>query len=125
MGRAARNIDSEVILYADSRTKSMDAAIKEVERRREIQLAYNIKHGITPRNIEKSIRDRLVEEIEEDDIKQKPIDLLLELGNKEVLLPDEKERLIKRLRIEMRKAAKDLNFETAAVLRDRINILKR
>jgi len=126
MGRAARNIDSQVILYADNMTKSMDAAIKEVERRREIQIAYNKKHHITPKNVEKSIRAKLIEEIEdEDSLKEKSIDLLLALGDKEVLLPDEKERLIKQLRIEMRNAAKQLDFETATILRDRIKTLER
>jgi excinuclease ABC subunit B len=125
MGRAARNIDSEVILYADVVTKSMDAAIKEVERRRKIQLEYNEKHGITPKNIEKSIRARLVEEEKEEQIKNKSIDLLLELSDKDVLLPDEREAIVKKLRAEMKEAAKQLDFETAALLRDRIKSLEK
>lgn len=126
MGRAARNIDSQVILYADNMTKSMDAAIKEVERRRKIQTEYNHKHGITPKAIEKAIRARLYEEDEneKENARNRPIDLVLELANKEVLLPDEKEAVIKRLRKEMTDAAKQLDFETAARLRDRIRSLQ-
>lgn len=125
MGRAARNIDSQVILYADVMTGSMDSAIKEVERRREVQLAYNKKHNITPKTIEKAIRERLYEEEpEEETSRNRPIDLVLELADKDVLLPDEREKVIKRLRAEMTSAAKNLDFETAALLRDRIKSLQ-
>ncbi|HET9946551.1 MAG TPA: excinuclease ABC subunit UvrB [Patescibacteria group bacterium] len=124
MGRAARNIDSEVILYADVITKSMDFAMKEVERRREKQIAYNEKHNITPTQIEKSIRARLIEEDQSVESYAKSIDVLLEFEKKEVLLPDEKDAVIKRLRKEMQNAAKELDFETAALLRDRIRALK-
>ena len=120
MGRAARHVDAEVIMYADVVTGSMEEAVKEVERRRKIQLNYNKKHNITPRSIEKKIRARLVEEEEE---REEKLDLLMKL-QKEVILPDEKEDLIKRLTIEMREAAKDLDFETAATLRDQIKFLK-
>jgi len=120
MGRAARNIDSEVIMYADNVTGSMRAAIDEVDRRRETQIAYNKKHHITPRSIEKIIRQRMVEEIKE----KEEINYLLTLQRKEVLLPDEKEKLIKRLTKEMREAAKELDFETATILRDQINAIK-
>lgn len=121
MGRAARNMDGEVIMYADTRTGSMDSAIKEVERRRETQIAYNKKHGITPKTIIKSIRARMVEREKEEKLS---IDFLLEMGSKDVLLPDEKEAVIKKLSGEMRQAAKDLDFETATLLRDRIRLLK-
>ncbi|MDO8658333.1 MAG: excinuclease ABC subunit UvrB [Candidatus Levybacteria bacterium] len=122
MGRAARNVDSKVLMYADVVTKSMDAAIKEVERRRKIQLKYNKKHNITPKTIEKAIRAKLVEiDLKE---KEQPIDILLQMSKKEVLLPDEREKLLRRLRQEMLNAAKDLDFETAALLRDRIKFLK-
>ncbi|MCL4354117.1 excinuclease ABC subunit UvrB [Patescibacteria group bacterium] len=120
MGRAARHIDSEVIMYADTVTKSMDEAIKEVERRRKIQIAYNKKHKITPKSIIKAIRSKLVERIEEEN----KLDMLLTLSKKDVLLPDEKEDYIKRLSLEMRQAAKNLDFETATVLRDQIRRLK-
>jgi excinuclease ABC subunit B len=122
MGRAARNVDSQVIMYADEMTGSMKEAIAEVERRRNIQLEYNKKHGITPKSIEKAIRAKLVEEKVDD---EKQTNYLLTLQRKEILLPDEKEKLIKRLSAEMRNAAKDLDFETAAVLRDQIRFLKR
>lgn len=121
MGRAARNMDGEVIMYADSETGSMKAAIEEVTRRRKVQIAYNKKHGITPQTIIKSIRARMVEREKEEKLS---IDFLLEMGNKDVLLPDEKEAVIKKLSGEMRAAAKDLDFETATLLRDRIRILK-
>lgn len=122
MGRAARNVDSQVIMYADEMTGSMKEAIAEVERRRKVQLEYNKKHGITPKSIEKAIRAKLVEEKIED---EKEANYLLTLQKKEVLLPDEKEKLIKRLSAEMRNAAKELDFETAAVLRDQIKFLKK
>ncbi|MBI3070059.1 MAG: UvrB/UvrC motif-containing protein, partial [Candidatus Levybacteria bacterium] len=121
MGRAARNVDSQVIMYADNMTGSMKAAIKEVKRRRRAQLAYNKKHRITPRTIQKAIRAKLVAEKEKG---EKSLDFLLFLEQKEVLLPDEKEKLIKQLNIQMREAAKDLDFETAAILRDRIRLIK-
>lgn len=120
MGRAARNVNASVIMYADNMTGSMDSAIKEVDRRRKVQLAYNKKHKITPKSIQKSIRARLVQQ---QDVKNR-IDLMVELSNKQVLLPDEKEKLIKNLRQDMVQAAKDLDFETAALLRDRIRFLR-
>jgi len=121
MGRAARNIDSEVIMYADTVTGSMKAAIEEVDRRREVQLAYNKKHKITPKGIEKIIRTRLVEQEQ----RQEEINYLLTLSKKEVILPDEKEKIIKRLSREMKEAARELDFETATILRDQIKLLKQ
>jgi len=121
MGRAARNIDSKVIMYADTITKSMQSAIDEVERRRKIQKDYNQKHDITPKGVTKEIRARLVEVTEEA---QKSQSEILAFENKEVLLPDEREKLIKVLRIQMREAAKELDFEMAAQIRDKIKFLK-
>ena len=121
MGRAARHIGSEVILYADSITGSMSGAIEEVERRRKYQLIYNKKHGITPKSIKKEIKKKLVEKGEE---KEKTIDSLLYLNKKEVLLPDDREMLIKKLGKEMKKAALELDFETAVLLRDKIREIK-
>lgn len=123
MGRAARHIDSYIIMYADNVTKSMTNAIDEVERRRNIQLAYNKKHNVIPKGIEKKIKARLVEE---DLSKSIDVDLnyLLALSKKEVILPDEKEDLIKKFRKEMKIAAQNLNFEKAATIRDQIKSLK-
>ncbi|MDO8550053.1 MAG: excinuclease ABC subunit UvrB [Ignavibacteria bacterium] len=123
MGRAARHINSHVIMYADNKTKSMSEAIDEVERRRDIQLAYNKKHSKTPIGIQKGIRARLTEEDESKNI-DKNLNYLLNLSKKEVILPDEKEDLIKRLRKEMKEAAQNLNFEKAAMIRDQIKLLK-
>ncbi|MCL6096678.1 MAG: excinuclease ABC subunit UvrB [Patescibacteria group bacterium] len=120
MGRTARNIDSEVIMYADTVTGSMKAAIEEVKRRRETQMVYNKKHNITPIGIQKIIRTRLIEQEQ----RQEEINYLLTLSKKEVILPDEKEKLIKRLSKEMREAAKELDFETATILREQIKLLK-
>jgi excinuclease ABC subunit B len=119
MGRAARRVGAKVILYADKKTRSMKEAIEEVDRRREYQLEYNKKHGITPETIEKAIRAKLIE------LKEKNIEDLKPLMEKEVLLPDDRERLIKRLRTEMKLAAKDLDFETAVLLRDKIRYLQQ
>lgn len=123
MGRAARNINSQVIMYADHMTDSMKAAIDEVDRRRTIQLAYNKKHNITPLGIQKAIRAKLVEEeIHEEE--QRTLDFMVELGTKEVLLPDERKDVILRLRKEMKFAAERLDFETAMKIRDQIKSIE-
>lgn len=121
MGRAARHIDAGVIMYADTTTKSMQAAIDEVKRRRKVQLAYNKKHGITPIGIQKSIRAKLVDEL----LANKETTNMYDLAKKDVLLPDEKEKLLKMMRSEMKLAAQELDFETAAILRDKIKQLKQ
>ncbi|MBI4080345.1 MAG: excinuclease ABC subunit UvrB [Candidatus Levybacteria bacterium] len=122
MGRAARHTDSEVVMYADTVTKSMQEAIDEVERRRKIQLTYNKKHHITPTSIEKSIKAKLVEAEQEE--KREKVETLSYLGNKDVLLPDEKDELIKLLRTEMKAAAERLDFEAATKYRDQIRSIK-
>ncbi len=124
MGRAARNVDAQVIMYADNMTKSMEGAIEEVERRRKVQLEYNEKHGITPMTIQKAIRAKLIEEKEEKEEVQTLQNTLL-LSKKEVLLPDEREDVLKKLRKEMKLAAERLDFETAIMLRNQIKIIQK
>lgn len=120
IGRAARRVDARVIMYADKETGSMKEAIAETNRRREIQTIYNREHGITPKTIEKSLRDiseRLAEiqpeatTVEELDLTKVPKDQIT--------------RLIKDLEKAMKQAAEDLQFERAALLRDQIMELKK
>ena len=113
IGRAARNENGEVIMYADEITSSMRFALDETERRREIQQAYNEEHGITPTTIRKSVRDLIsVSEIVED------MDSDFSIENINKLSRDERRELIETLELEMRHAAKELEFEKAASLRD-------
>ncbi|MBI2031106.1 MAG: excinuclease ABC subunit UvrB [Candidatus Levybacteria bacterium] len=121
MGRAARHINSEVIMYADRKTNSIKEAIKEVQRRRRKQLKYNKAHNITPRGIVKDIKAKLVEEEKKQ---ENTAGYIPDLLNKEVILADEKENIIKKMTKDMRKAAKDLDFETASIIRDQIKIIK-
>ncbi|MBI4100211.1 excinuclease ABC subunit UvrB [Candidatus Microgenomates bacterium] len=122
MGRAARNVKGEVIMYADQITGSMQGAIAEIERRRKIQEKYNLAHKIKPESIQKPLRPRLVDRQEK--VQAIPIDLYLEKATIGTLLADDKEKLIKHLTKKMREAAKVLDFETAALIRDQIKILK-
>ncbi len=129
MGRAARHVEGQVILYADTVTGSMQRAIKEVERRRKIQVAYNKKHDITPTSIQKSIREKLVdrEKIYEEKKKiftDEVLTAAIERAGAGNMLPDDKTKLIKILNREMKEAAKNLDFEKAAVFRDQIIELK-
>lgn len=127
MGRAARHINGEVIMYADKITDSMKRAINEVERRRNIQNKYNQKMGITPQTIIKPIRTKLVDGKEEGtDIdsflsnKKKNIyDKLLDVDIKQ-LIPEDKTKLINKLTVEMKHVAEDLNFELAIAIREKI-----
>ncbi|MDV4152518.1 excinuclease ABC subunit UvrB [Clostridium sp. AL.422] len=118
IGRAARNSESRVIMYADTITKSMDKAIKETERRRKIQIEYNEQNGITPQTIIKDVRDV----IEATKVAEEKVEYKTE-NNKEVSEKDKK-KLIKKYTEEMMDAAKNLQFERAAELRDIINDLK-
>ena len=115
IGRAARNADGLVIMYADEVTDSMERAITETERRRAIQMAYNQAHGIVPRTIVKEIRDT----IEISDKAENAKAGTRRMGKKE------REAAIDRLTREMKEAAKLLNFEHAAFLRDQIDRLRR
>lgn len=120
MGRAARNSNGHVIMYADRMTDSMTKAIGETDRRRTIQQAYNEKHGITPRTIQKDIRDviRASHEAEET------ISYMEKVTKGKKLTKDEKATLLLTLEKEMKDAAKALDFERAAQLRDTILELK-
>ncbi|MGE6577547.1 excinuclease ABC subunit UvrB [Paenibacillus xylanexedens] len=112
IGRAARNSEGRVILYGDKVTDSMDKAIKETERRREIQIEYNEKHGITPQTIRKKVRDV----IEATKVAESKKDYLT--GAAEKMSKKDRQALIQRLEVEMKDAAKNLQFERAAELRD-------
>ena len=118
IGRAARNAEGHVIMYADTITDSMRAAIDETNRRREIQQAYNEAHGITPQTIKKAVRDLIsiskAAEADDEEFKKEP----------ESMDARELEKLAKELEKKMRQAAAELNFEEAAKLRDRMKEVK-
>jgi excinuclease ABC subunit B len=118
MGRAARNINGKVIMYADTITDSMRRAIEETERRRRIQMEYNKTHGIVPRSIQKSVKEvfDFVEAVSEKKVDYKAVSKNLSI--------DEIEEAIKQLEKEMYSAAAELDFERAAYLRDQIKELK-
>ncbi len=115
IGRAARNVLGKVILYADNMTNSLELAISETNRRRKLQIAYNEKHGITPQTIKKEIHDIAASMRSDHD---KTIDELLVLDT--IAYKDDPEEFIKRKREEMADAVEQLDFETAALIRDEI-----
>ena len=119
IGRAARNSEGHVIMYADHMTDSMRLAIEETNRRREIQEAYNKEHGITPQTIHKAVRDliRISKEVAQ---KEHQFD-----KDPESMEPKELEKLIGQIQKRMKKAAAELDFETAAALRDQMVELKK
>ncbi|MFD0870512.1 excinuclease ABC subunit B [Chlamydia abortus] len=119
IGRAARNSEGKVIMYADKYTDSMTKAIQETERRRAIQIAYNERHGITPQTIQKKVR----EVIEATKVAEQKADYLAEVRADKMSKKD-RAALIERLEAEMKEAAKSLQFERAAELRDAILELK-
>ncbi len=118
IGRAARNIEGRVILYADHMTKSVEYAIRETARRRTIQMEYNTKNGITPKTILKSIKD-ITETIQSE--RKKTISDLLLIDNK--MFEKDPKKFIKEKEKQMDTAVKELDFETAALLRDEIKEL--
>lgn len=115
IGRAARNSEGKVIMYADTVTGSMERAIAETNRRRELQLRYNEEHGIVPKTIIKDIRD-VIEISTKEEVKGKT--------EQKRLTKKERDDLIAKLTVQMKEAAKLLEFEHAAYLRDKINELK-
>ena len=120
VGRAARNVEGKVIMYADTVTESMRKAISETNRRRKIQIEYNEEHGITPQSIKKAVRDvieatKAAEESTEYSVRKE----------EDILSQSEAAALIERLAKEMKKAAADLQFERAAELRDKVGELKK
>lgn len=123
IGRAARNSDGKVIMYADTVTPSMRAAIDETNRRRELQKAYNDANGITPQTIKKSVRDLIeIGKKEAEASPEKRLKTAIAEGKK--LSANERKALIDELTEEMRAAAKKLEFERAAYLRDKIKNLQ-
>ena len=119
IGRAARNVNGHVIMYADTMTDSMKSAIEETERRRRIQDEYNREHGITPQSVKKEIRDliSISKKVDSKDTRMEK--------DVESMSADELIDLIKKVQKQMQKAAADLDFETAAQLRDQMIELKK
>jgi excinuclease ABC subunit B len=125
MGRASRHMLGEVVMYADRVTGSMQRAIDEVKRRRDIQIAYNNKHGVTPRQIVKPIREKLIDELVEESSKSKRAKIKLKDTDYKQLPPRELKKEIKTLEKQMKFEAEMLNFEVAAALRDQVRRLKK
>ncbi|MCR4866150.1 MAG: excinuclease ABC subunit UvrB [Lachnospiraceae bacterium] len=119
IGRAARNSEGHVIMYADSMTDSMKEAIDETNRRRAIQMKYNSEHGITPQTIQKAVRDliSITKQIEQEQLRFEK--------DPESMSRDELVKLIEKIEKQMKKAAAELDFETAAELRDKMIELKK
>jgi excinuclease ABC subunit B len=130
MGRAARHVNGKAILYADRVTGSMQRAMEETDRRRKVQLEYNVKHGVTPISIKKSVQDVM------EGARADTTDFGYKMGKKKrgaeeaapnlrMLSPEQMVREIKRLEAEMYKRARNLEFEEAARLRDAIEKMKQ
>ncbi|MBP9838541.1 MAG: UvrB/UvrC motif-containing protein, partial [Proteobacteria bacterium] len=124
IGRAARNVDGVVILYADNITRSMNEAMGETERRRVIQDDYNKAHGITPQNV-KRVEEALL--YEKQEITEQLKDIIGDISDSKQLPKDLKstQKLLRELKDEMYKLAKSLEFEKAALMRDRIKLLEQ
>jgi excinuclease ABC subunit B len=117
IGRAARNVDGKVIMYGDKMTDAMTAAIDETERRREIQMAYNEKHGITPQTIRKAVKD--IAQHGKDQAKKQ-----VKHYEDKAVPEEERKRLIRDLETQMELAAQNMEFEKAAELRDEVEVLR-
>ncbi|MEZ0234372.1 MAG: excinuclease ABC subunit UvrB [Actinomycetota bacterium] len=126
IGRAARNVDGTVLMYADQITDSMKRAISETQRRRQIQLRYNVEHGIDPTTVQRKVTDILLTLRGEGDPKATaPTKPRRQRAARPEMPTEELERLVQGLEEEMHQAAKDLRFEYAARLRDEVHDLKR
>ena len=129
MGRAARNIKGQVILYADVRTKSINLAVEEIERRRVYQTEYNKIHNIKPQNVYKPIREKIIERQEEYMVMDRPgiqyDTSFVDSIKPERLTPYDKKKITKQLEKEMKKQAEDLNFELAIKIRDKVREMKK
>jgi len=124
IGRAARNVNGRVVMYADHESDAMREAISETDRRRSIQEAWNTEHGITPTTVKKAIGDILTRETEiKREAAKTESDVLVNSHN--LLIPADRKRLIKVLEKQMAEYAETLHFEEAAVIRDRIEEIKR
>jgi excinuclease ABC subunit B len=121
MGRAARHVEGRVIMYADSITGSMQRAINEINRRRAIQEEYNHKHNITPQGIQKAIKD-ITERVKASAVTTEELPQYTAIDQ---MSNEDKTRLVDAMEKQMKKAAKNLDFEKAALLRDRIIELRR
>ena len=119
IGRAARNANGRVIMYADSITGSMERAIAETNRRRKLQNEYNVANGIVPKTIIKGVRDVIEIGSKEDEKSQKG-----KRAKEKKLSKKDKEALVEQYTAEIKRAAKQLDFERAAILRDKIKILR-
>ncbi|HUX12780.1 MAG TPA: helicase-related protein, partial [Spirochaetia bacterium] len=123
IGRAARNVNGKVIMYADRMSDAMVAAMNETDRRRAIQTAYNAENGITPQTIRKSVHDILTRR-KEDRKRNEQLTVEILESNYNVMIPQQRSALIRELEKLMLEHAKNLEFEEAAVVRDEIDRLK-
>ena len=123
IGRAARNADGRVIMYADHMSDAMAEAIKETEHRRSVQMAYNEAHGITPRTIKKAIED-IIEREKKDDEEAVKDEIRIVSSSYNLLLERDRKRYIADLTKQMTELAKNLEFEKAALIRDEIQRIK-
>ncbi|MGX8679686.1 MAG: excinuclease ABC subunit UvrB [Sphaerochaetaceae bacterium] len=124
IGRAARNVDGHVIMYADRESDAMKEAIEETQSRRAVQMKYNEEHGITPKSITKAIEDILTSEKQQSEDDEK-MELKIRSSNYNLLDPNDRKKYIKELEKQMQNAANDLEFERAAVIRDEIDRIRK
>jgi excinuclease ABC subunit B len=123
IGRASRNANGRVIMYADKVSNAMKDAIEETNRRRSIQLAYNTEHNITPQTIQKAVHD-ILQRKEEEKKKSEEVNIEVLKRSYNILVPKQRQQFIKALEKEMLELAKNLEFERAAVIRDEIQKVK-